>query len=94
MQLRGPTPHMVNLHLAQRHRLRRGELRQPLERLAVRCERARRETALHFEVDEMAPYVVVGRRLVGHDQTGSRRDKPALASSPMRDRNSVPMSAV
>ncbi len=61
MQLRGPAPHVVHLHLAQGHAAGRGEGLQALERLAVHRERAGGEAALDLQVLEMAPQVVVER---------------------------------
>ena len=61
MQSRGPASHVMNLHLAQRQVLRRGERLQPREGFTVHRQRARREAPLDLEVDEVAPDVGVKR---------------------------------
>ena len=60
---------------------------QALQGGGVEGQGARREAPLHLQVNQMPGDVVF------HQPTGSRRDSAALASSPMRCRNSVPMSA-
>ena len=100
MQLRGPAPHVMNLGRPQRDLGVCRETLQPLERFAVQRERAGGEAALDLEVNEVAPDVVVDCRRVVHGLArvqglgGSSRDSAALAISPTRLRNSVPMSAV
>jgi len=98
MQLGDPAPHVVRLRRAQRHAgAGRGAL-QPLEGVAVAGERALGEAPLDAQVLEMARQVAVERGRAGaarhHQVTGRSRYSPALAISPMRTRNSVPMSAL
>ena len=118
MQRRGPAPHLVRLHRAQRHLRFDREALQPHERVAVQCERARREPALDLQVFEVVQEVGIDDAALGvglrirparfvhrgaarawrrrpvQGLGGSSRDSAALAISPTRLRNSVPMSAV
>ena len=107
MQLRGPAPDMVHLRSAQRYRGSRAECLQAGQRLAVQRQRARRQPTLDLQVLEVAEDVgvdIVARRIVLHGRddavppaqaaAGSSRVNAAPATSPMRPRNSVPMSAV
>ena len=87
-QLRREAAHVVRLHLAQRHRPGRRAVLEPAQRVAVHRHRARRQPPLDDEVLEVA------RELGVVHGAGRRRDSAALATSPMRIRNSVPMSAL
>ena len=83
---------MVGLYLTQCHRvgLRRGL--QPTQGIAVHGHGARGQAALHDQVVEKALCLGVWRH--GLRDQARRRASPALAISPMRARNSVPMSAL
>ncbi len=100
MQLRGEAPHVVRLHVAQRQRDLCREPLQAIERLAVERQGARGDAPLDLQVFEMARDVGVARARRGIDVVarahvaGSSRVSAALATSPMRARKSVPMSAL
>ena len=103
MELRRPAADVMHLRLAQRHRRGAGEGLQPVERFAVERQRPGGEPPLDSEVLEMAGDVGVARRrririrrisTRAHQVVGRRRVSAALATSPMRARKSVPMSAV
>ena len=110
MQLRRPAADVVRLgRRAAATAQRGGEALQAVEGVAVHRQRARGEAALDLQVLEMARDVGVARRrsalarraaIVGRrigralTRAGSSRVSAALATSPMRARNSVPMSAV
>ena len=101
MQLRGKTPQVVRLRLAQRQRDLCGKPLEAIERLAIERERARGDASLDLQVFEMARDVCVARARRGGvglvaraHVAGSSRVSAALATSPMRARKSVPMSAV
>ena len=104
MQLRGPAADVGRLHLDEGDRQAVGEGLQPPQRGFVDGERTLGEAPLDPQVDEVARDLVVERRgrtgrghgpvpAVGQAAATSRL-KPAPASSPMRTRKSVPMSAV
>jgi len=92
VELRRPAADVMHLRPAQRHRRGDSEALQPVECFAVERERARREAPLDRQVLEVADDVGVARRW--HQVAGSSRVSAALATSPMRARKSVPMSAV
>ena len=92
MQRRGPTPHVVHLHLAQRQLLVRRKRLQARKGVGIQRERARGEAPLDLQMNQVALDVLID---IHDDQprAGSTRESAALAISPMRTRNSVPISA-
>lgn len=89
MQARREAARVMRLHFGERDLRIGGESLEPQQRVTVDDERARREPPLDLEMFEIACDV----RGMNH-ASGSKRFSPALASSPMRCRNSVPMSAL
>ena len=100
-QLRRPAPHVHRLHLAQRHLGRGGLLLQAQQGIVDHLHAARRQPALDTQVLDVG----LQRRAQGVGRAAhacglgacqalaSSRDRLALATSPMRDRNSVPICA-
>ena len=87
---------MLRLDLAQRHRRSIGEPLQALEGFEINRECACRQAPLHLQMNQMTAQVVVQLDALDRRHAhpaGSSLVKPALAISPMRIRNSVPMSA-
>jgi len=88
-QRRHPAAQVVHLGLPQLDSIGRGQPLQAHQGFAVHRQRARRESALDLEMGE-----VLGQLGPQRHAVGSNRCSAALASSPTRARNSVPMSAL
>ena len=100
MQLRRPAADVMRLRAARSgDGAATAQALQARERVAVHRQRALGEAALDLQVLEVARDVGVARVAIarvtgGAHGAGSSRVSAALATSPMRARNSVPMSAV
>ena len=86
---------MVRLGLGQRQAVNGRHLLQPAQRIAVHRQGAWRQAPFHPQVLQKMGDALGQRRAVHTDQPGgSRRVSAAPAISPMRARNSVPISAL
>ena len=97
--MRRPVADVLRLGRPQCDRRGGGESLQAHEGVAVHRQRSLGEPTLDLQVLEVTGDVAVGRAAVARvtgsvHGAGSSRVSAALATSPMRTRNSVPMSAL